>query len=89
MGLHKEEIIGHVASAASGSVKSYGAAFGTSGVSFWARMSQDIVDWSALDLITAAGIIFGIVYGGIRAYRDISEHIDRKREMNGSDCDSR
>lgn len=53
--------------------------------SFWARMANDIADWSALDLITAAGIMFGIIYGGIRAYRDISEHIDRKRKMGCGD----
>lgn len=62
-------------------VGSYVASGATAGGSFWARMVQDIADWSALDLITAAGIVFGIVYGGIRAYRDISEHIDRKRKM--------
>lgn len=62
-------------------VASYGGSIATASGSFWARMSQDIADWSALDLITAAGIIFGIVYGGIRAYRDLSEHFDRKRKM--------
>lgn len=66
-------------------VVTYGTSAGTSVGSFWARMANDIADWSALDLITAAGIVFGIVYGGIRAYRDISEHIDRKRDMSCDD----
>lgn len=60
-------------------VVTYGTSAGTGLGSFWARMVNDIADWSALDLITAAGIVFGILYGGIRAYRDISEHLDRKR----------
>ena len=59
-------------------VESYGVSLATSGGSFWTRMAQDIADWSALDLITAAGVVFGIAYGGIRAYRDISELLDRK-----------
>jgi hypothetical protein len=83
----KDELAGHAASLASGSIKSYGTAISTGGVSFWARMSQDIADWSALDLITVAGIVFGIVYGGIRAYRDVSELLDRKwaDDENGND----
>lgn len=79
--MNRDDLLANAAHAVSGGIKSYGPAIGTAGGSFWARMANDIADWSALDLITAAGIVFGILYGGIRAYRDICEHLDRKRKM--------
>lgn len=57
---------------------SYGAGLATGGGGFLARMSQEVAQWSAMDLLTAVCMTAGFIGVVVRIYVDVSAHRDRK-----------